>query len=88
MNTPPVKDDDMCRHVSTLAALIGVVVAGSLMPPVATADPDDDPCGLAVNLFCRFLPMAPELDGDVDLTKQLPPAPPTPTMPGEFQVPR
>jgi hypothetical protein len=55
---------------------------------VATADPDDDPCGLAVNLFCRFLPMAPELDGDVDLTKQLPPAPPTPTMPGEFQVPR
>ena len=78
----------MWRYVSTPAALIGVVVAGSLMPPVATADTEDDPCGLAVNLFCRFLPIAPELDGDVDLTKQVPPAPTTPTVPGEFQVPR
>jgi hypothetical protein len=78
----------MWRYLSTLAALIGVVVAGSLMPPVATADPDDDPCGLAVNLFCRFLPMASELDGDVDLTKQVPPVPTTPTVRGEFQVPR
>jgi hypothetical protein len=78
----------MWRYLSTLAALIGVVAAGSLMPPVATADPDDDPCGLAVNLFCRFLPIAPELDGDVDLTKQVPPAPTSPTVPGEFQVPR
>jgi hypothetical protein len=78
----------MWWYLSTLAALIGVVVAGSLMPPVATADPDDDPSGLAVNLFCRFLPIAPELDGDVDLTKQPPPAPTTPTVPGEFQVPR
>ena len=78
----------MGRHVSTLAALISVAVAGSLMPPVATADADGDPCELAVNLFCRFLPIAPELDGDVDLTKQLPPPPPTPTMPGGFQIPR
>ena len=78
----------MWRYVSTLAALIGAVAAGSLLPPVATADSDDDPCGLAVNLFCRVLPIAPELDGDVDLTMQLPPAPPTPTMPGDFHVPR
>jgi hypothetical protein len=88
MNTPPGKEDERWRYVRTLAAVIAVVVAGSLMPPVATAAPDDDPCGLAVNLFCRFLPIAPELDGDVDLTKQPPPAPPTPTIPGEFQVPR
>jgi hypothetical protein len=64
-----------------------VVIAGSLVPPVATADTQGDPCGLAVNLFCRFLPIAAELEGDVDLTRRLPPAPPGPTMPVESQVP-
>jgi hypothetical protein len=48
-----------------------------LMPPAAAvADPAGDPCGLAVSFLCRFMPMAPTLDGDVDLTKQQPSADP------------
>jgi hypothetical protein len=60
----------------TVIVWIGVVVAGSTAPATAMADPADDPCGLAVSLLCRFVPVAPELDGDVDLTKQQPPADP------------
>ncbi|MGH3644802.1 MAG: fibronectin-binding protein [Mycobacterium sp.] len=46
------------------------------LPGRAAADPGDDPCTLAVSFLCRFVPMAPSLDGDVDLTKQQPPADP------------
>jgi hypothetical protein len=58
-----------------------VVTAGVLGAQIAlavpsVADPTDDPCGLAVSFFCRFVPIAPELDGDVDLTTQVPPADP------------
>jgi hypothetical protein len=58
-----------------------VVTAGVLGAQIAlavpsVADPNDDPCGLAVSFFCRFVPIAPELDGDVDLTTQVPPADP------------
>ena len=45
----------------------------SLAAP-ASAEPGDNPCDLAVNFFCRFVPIAPHLEGDVDLTQQLPPA--------------
>src|SRR5881227_4376196 len=54
-------------------ALAGLVVAGLVMSAPVFADPIEDPCGLAVRYFCRFIPMAPELDGNVDLTTQLPP---------------
>lgn len=54
-------------------ASISVAVAGWVAPARAVADPSDDPCPLAVSLLCRFVPIAPELDGDVDLTKQMPP---------------
>lgn len=40
------------------------------------ADPAGDPCVLAVSFFCRFVPIAPDLHGDADLTKQLPPVDP------------
>jgi hypothetical protein len=39
---------------------------GSAVP--ASAEPVDDPCQLAVTLLCRFLPIAPQLDHDVDLS--------------------
>ena len=39
----------------------------SLAAP-ASAEPGDDPCELATNFFCRFVPIAPHLEGDVDLT--------------------
>jgi hypothetical protein len=56
----------------------GVVAVGVLGSQIAVAVPSvadtaDDPCGLAVSYLCRFMPIAPDLDGDVDLTTPLPP---------------
>jgi hypothetical protein len=78
------------RAVAKLSiALAGLVVAGSVLSAPAFADPTEDPCGLAVSFFCRFIPMAPELDGNVDLTTQLPPVehsanPPESLPPADF----
>lgn len=51
--------------------LSGIGVA--LSAPVA-AQPSDNPCTLAASFLCRFVPIAPDLDGDVDLTKDQPAA--------------
>jgi hypothetical protein len=50
----------------------------------AGAVPGDNPCELAVNFLCRFVPIAPDLEGDVDLTRQQqvdPNAPPPDSLP-------
>jgi hypothetical protein len=66
----------------TLIASMGAVGISTLLAVPASADPaDDDPCGMAVSFLCRFIPIAPGLDGDVDLTKQLPPADPAAPLP-------
>ncbi|MGU3500938.1 fibronectin-binding protein [Mycobacterium sp. C31M] len=54
--------------------VLAVVVAAGvvqLVPPEGT-DHAEDPCALAVSLLCRFMPIAPDLEGDVDYTQQLP----------------
>ena len=70
---------------NAMAALLGTVMIWTAEPARASAAPGDDPCALAVGFICRFVPVAPELDGDVDLTKQLPsldpPAPPADSLP-------
>ena len=38
----------------------------------ANAEPGENPCEFAISYFCKFLPMAPELEGDIDLTQQQP----------------
>jgi hypothetical protein len=48
---------------------LGVTAAALGVAAPAGADPADDPCQLAVALLCRFVPMAPDLDHDVDLTQ-------------------
>lgn len=58
------------------AALLGVIGLNAFLTVPAGADPADDPCQFAMVFFCRLLPMAPALDGDVDLTKQVPGADP------------
>ena len=60
---------------TTIAAVSALAAAVFLAVP-ASAEPGDNPCDLAVNFFCRFVPIAPHLEGDVDLTQQLPPADP------------
>ena len=66
----------MCQVAVMVIASVVIGVAGWMVPARAVADPADDPCPLAVSLLCRFVPIAPALDGDVDLTKRMPPADP------------
>lgn len=47
------------------AAGIGAVV---LAAP-GHAEPVDEPCPLTVSLLCRFVPIAPSLDGDIDYSQ-------------------
>lgn len=53
-----------------------LLISGIGSAPVADAEPGADPCAGSGIIFCRFLPIAPELEGDIDLTKQAPPVPP------------
>jgi hypothetical protein len=48
------------------------LAAAVLLATPAAADPGDNPCDLAINFLCRFVPVAPDLDHDVDLTQQQP----------------
>ncbi|WP_370501109.1 fibronectin-binding protein [Mycolicibacterium sp. jd] len=58
------------------------LTAFSLAP--AGAEPADNPCALTSVFFCRLLPIAPDLEGDIDLTQQqrpIDPAVPVPDSP-------
>jgi hypothetical protein len=56
----------------------GWVTAGDALNirPAAPLSGVDDPCLLAVTFLCHFVPMAPDLEGDVDLTTGFPAVPP------------
>ena len=60
----------------TVIAATAALTAGVLLAAPATAEPGDNPCELAVSFLCQFVPLAPGLDHDVDLTQQQPPADP------------
>jgi hypothetical protein len=64
----------------TVIAAAAALTTGLLLTVPARAEPGDNPCELAVNFLCRFAPIAPDLEGDVDLTQQQPvdPNPPPP----------
>jgi hypothetical protein len=76
---------------SMLASVVALALLTSFsfaLAPTAGADPSDDSCPLSMVLLCRLIPTAPDLDGDVDLTKQQPPAdstasPVDPSMPAD-----
>jgi hypothetical protein len=48
------------------------IAAAAFFAAPASADPGDNPCEFAINYFCKFVPIAPDLEGDVDLTQQQP----------------
>ncbi|TAM65219.1 fibronectin-binding protein [Mycobacterium sp.] len=50
-------------------AAIGAAVAALCCTAPAGADPANDPCELAVTFLCKFMPVAPNLDHDIDLTQ-------------------
>jgi hypothetical protein len=70
----------------TVIAAAAALTAGILFAAPATAEPGDNPCELAINFLCRFVPIAPELDHDVDLTQQQPPADPNAPPPESLPV--
>jgi hypothetical protein len=69
----------------TVIAAAATLTTGLLLAAPATAEPGDNPCELAVNFLCRLVLIAPDLEGDVDLTQQQPPldpnAPPPESLP-------
>ena len=69
----------------TVIAAAAALTAGLLLAAPATAEPGDNPCELAVNFLCRFAPIAPDLDHDVDLT-QLQPVDPNAPPPESLPV--
>lgn len=49
--------------------VLGSVLAGLYLAVPAGADPGYDPCRSMLNPICRMVPMAPDLDHDIDLTQ-------------------
>jgi hypothetical protein len=62
-----------------VAAVVGTASIMGVIPalPAAHAEPADVPCDLVISMLCRFLPVAPQVDTDVDLSTQVPPADPS-----------
>ena len=53
----------------TLIAAATAVTAGLLLATPASAEPGDNPCEFAISYFCKFVPIAPDLDHDIDVTQ-------------------
>ena len=70
----------------TLIAAAAALAAGTIFAVSASAEPGDNPCEFAMNHFCRFIPIAPDLEGNVDLTQQQPPADPNAPPPESLPV--
>jgi len=70
----------------TLIAAAAALAAGTLFAVPASAESGDNPCEFAINYFCKFIPIAPDLEGDVDLTKDRPPANPNAPPPDSLPV--
>lgn len=58
-------------------ASVAALAASPLLATPASAEPDN-PCELAINSLCRFVPVAPGLDHGLDLTQQQPADPNAP----------
>jgi hypothetical protein len=56
----------------TVIVAAAALTAGVFLAAPADAQPGDNPCEFAINYFCKFMPIAPDLEGDIDLTQQQP----------------
>jgi hypothetical protein len=64
-----------------MIAVVSAIGAAVLLAGPASAEPGDNPCELAVTFLCKFVPIAPHLEGDIDLTQQQPPIDPNAPLP-------
>jgi hypothetical protein len=55
-----------------LIIVTSAIAAAAFFATPANAEPGDGPCELAISYFCKFVPVAPDLDHDLDLTQQQP----------------
>ncbi len=62
-------------------ALIGAGAVAVASLPLAPAAQAEDPCDFGATILCHFMPVAPDLEGDVDLTVDQPPADPAVPLP-------
>jgi hypothetical protein len=65
---------------------VGALATALVLAVPASAEPGDNPCDFAINSICRFIPIAPDLEGSIDLTQQLPPADPNAPPPESLPV--
>lgn len=54
---------------ATVVAIAACAVALGMAAPAGAAPSDDGSCPLALPFLCRFLPVAPDLDHNIDLTQ-------------------
>jgi hypothetical protein len=66
----------MKHALQAIVVALGIICAQTAQAVPAAADSSDDPCPLALLFICRMVPIAPDLDHDVDLTKQISPSDP------------
>jgi hypothetical protein len=73
-------------RAATLAAVTALFAGTIATATPARADPVDDPCQLALTVLCHFMPMAPDLDHDIDLTQNQPPGDPAAPPPESIPI--
>ncbi|AQA02588.1 hypothetical protein BVC93_09265 [Mycobacterium sp. MS1601] len=59
--------------VRLAVATAALALAGGVLATPASAEPMP-PCEFGLSFLCSMLPVAPDLDGDIDLTHDVPPA--------------
>ena len=69
-----------------LIIVTSTVAAAAVFATPANAEPGDNPCELAVTFLCRFVPVAPDLDHDIDMTQQQQPVDPSAPPPESLPV--
>ncbi|MCH9734517.1 MAG: fibronectin-binding protein [Actinomycetia bacterium] len=59
----------MSKVTKAVAVAVGASALALGVSAPAGAYTTDDPCQLAVTFLCQFVPIAPNLDHDIDLTE-------------------
>ena len=70
MNRRSLKGSAQARIAG--AVFVGIIGLGTCSSAVAEADVADDLCEHSAIVFCGLLPIAPDLEGDIDLTALTP----------------
>lgn len=73
------------RSIAIALTAFSLAISASALHAIPLDQPGQPCTGLGI-VLCHFLPIAPDMDDDVDLTKQISPG--EPAVPREAAVPR